>query len=63
MTSKTQEAIAWLVANPGSTQGQAALMFGLTQSAISNGLHAWRKRNPTVASPDARHFRKTRAKK
>ena len=60
--SRTQQAIDWLVANPGATQEEAAFLYGLTQSAVSNGLRSWRRKHPALKAPDARNFRKTRLK-
>jgi hypothetical protein len=59
--SKTDEAIAWLTSGPGRTQAQAALLYGISQAAVAQGLAAWRKANPEAAPVDAR--RKQRSPK
>jgi hypothetical protein len=59
--TKTSEAVAWITSGPGRTQAQAALLYGVSQSAVSQGLAAWRKANPGAAPVDAR--RKQRSPK
>ena len=57
-TSRTAEAVAWILAEPGRTQAAAAAHFGLTQAAVSYGLKTWRKQNPGLAGVDGRRGKK-----
>ena len=58
-TTSTGKAVAWLLAEPGRTQAEAAERFGLTQAAVSYGLKTWRKHNPGLAGVDGRRGKRS----
>lgn len=57
--SRTQKAIAWILATQAS-QGEAAEKFGISQCTVSLGLKAHFKKRPGT-TPDARHRARRRA--